>query len=91
LYLPALSGTHAACPNHPILLDLTTRIIFGEGHRTRSSSLCSLLQQRLDISLRYCTTSQNSRTLETAQINTQSWPLSRHGHVGDWGNVIQLP
>ena len=45
LYVPLLlSPTLAACPAHPILLDLTAQIVFGEEQRTLCSSLRSFLQ-----------------------------------------------
>ena len=42
LYVQLLSTISATCPTHPILLDLTTSVIFGE-YRTYSSLLSSLL------------------------------------------------
>jgi hypothetical protein len=44
LYAPLLSHIRATCPAHLILLDLITRIMTGEEHRSQSSSLCSLLR-----------------------------------------------
>jgi 5-keto 4-deoxyuronate isomerase len=38
-----LSPTHATCPAHLIILDLISRTISGEEHKSLSSSLYSLL------------------------------------------------
>ena len=43
LYAPLLSPIRATYTAHLILLDLITRIIFGEEYRSLSSSLCSFL------------------------------------------------
>ena len=43
LYVTLLSPIRATCVAHLILLYLITRMIFGEGYRLLSSSLCSLL------------------------------------------------
>jgi len=43
LYTPLLSHIRATCLAHLILLDLITRIIYGEEYRSYSSSLCSFL------------------------------------------------
>ena len=51
LYTFALSPISATCSAHFILLDLTTRIIFGEDYRSLSSSLCSFLHSLVTSSL----------------------------------------
>jgi hypothetical protein len=43
LHAPHFSLIRVICPAHLILLDLITRIIFGDKYRSLSSSLCSLL------------------------------------------------
>ena len=43
LYAPFLSPIRATCPVNMSLLDLITRIIFGEEYKWSSSPLCSLL------------------------------------------------
>jgi len=51
LYAPLLSPTRATCPTNLIILDLIAQIIFGEYYRSKSSSLCSLLQSLVTLSL----------------------------------------
>jgi len=51
LYTPLLSPTCATFPAHLILLNLITRIIFGEKNRSLSSPLCSFLHSRATSSL----------------------------------------
>ena len=51
LYTPLVSTLRATCPAHLILLDLITRIIFGEEYRSLSSSLRSLLHSSVISSL----------------------------------------
>jgi hypothetical protein len=54
LYTPLLSPIRATCPSHVILLDLSTRTILGEEHRSLSSSLSSFLHSPVSSSLLPC-------------------------------------
>jgi len=51
LYMPLLSSIRGTCSAHLILLDLITRTIFGEEHRSLSSSLCIFLHSPVTSSL----------------------------------------
>jgi hypothetical protein len=46
LSAPLLSLIRATCRAH-LILDLITRIVFGDEYRSLSSSLCSLLHSRV--------------------------------------------
>ena len=50
LYKPLLSPIRATCPDYLILLNLTTRTIFGEQYKTLSSSLCNFLHSTVTLS-----------------------------------------
>ena len=64
LYAPLLSPIRATCSVHPILLDLITRLTFGEQYRTLSSSLCSFLLS--------CVTSSHSASSSAPYSQTPS-------------------
>ena len=71
LHTPVLSPIHATCPVHLILLDLITRIIFGEEYRSLNSSLCTSLHSPVTSSLLepnilLCTLSSNTLKLRSS-------------------------
>ena len=51
LYAPPLFPLHDSCLAHLILLDFTTRTIFGKEYRSLSSSLCDFLHSPVTSSL----------------------------------------
>jgi len=51
LYTPLFSSIRATCPGHLIIHDLSIRTIYGEQHRSLSSSLCSFLHSPVTSSL----------------------------------------
>ena len=51
LYVPLLSPLHATCPVHVMLIELITRIKYGEEQRSLRASLCSFLHSAVISSL----------------------------------------
>jgi hypothetical protein len=51
LYISLLSPIRATCPSYLILLQLVTRLTFGEEYKSQSSSLCGLLHSPVTLSL----------------------------------------
>jgi len=65
LCAPLLSPTRTSRPNHEIQLPLINRMMYGEKHKSRTSSLCNVVH-RPDTSALL-----DPNTL----LNTQPWPV----------------
>ena len=91
LYATLLSPIRATCSAHLIILDLITRIIFGDGYRSLSSSLCSLILSSVTSAL----LSQNSFTTPycrtpSAYVSYTSWETKPHTVRNTTQNYISI-
>ena len=80
LYATLLSHIRATCPAHFIILDLIPRRIFGDGYRSLSSYLCSLMfpllprpsQAQIPFSPPYYRTPSACVSHSSSEINTHT-------------------
>jgi len=76
-----LSPIRATCPVHFILLDVITRIIFGESYRSLSSSLCSFLHSSITLSLLGPIFSTPYSRTPSAYVPLSMWATTLHTHT----------
>ena len=88
MYTHLFSSIRAACPAHPILLDLITRTILGEEYRSLSSSLHSFLHSPvisslLDPNILFSTLFSNTLRLRSSLIvgDQVSHPYKTRGKI----------
>jgi hypothetical protein len=95
MYTHQLSPIRAKCPAHLNLLDLITRTILGEEHRSLSSSLCSFLHSPvisslLDPNILFSTLFSSTLTLRSSLIVGEqvSRPYETTGKIIVLYNII---
>jgi hypothetical protein len=82
LQAPLLSSIRATCPAYFILLDLITRIMFGEEYVSLNSSICSFLHFPLTLSLLgpVCYSLPYSQT-PSSYVPPSMWVTKFHTHT----------
>ena len=86
-----LRPIRATCPVYLSLLDLITRIIFGEEHRAWSSSLCSLLCSPLSLRSKYPSELPVLSIIKYSMISIISLRSEKEVLCVDWLDTITWP
>jgi len=82
LYTSLFSTTCSTCATHLILLDLIIQMIIGEGYRSLSSLLCSLLYSHVTSSLLGTNTLLSTLFSNTPNLISPSmWATKFHTHT----------